>query len=109
MEVQEFGSDPIEIWCNQVAAEVLIPMENIRNDYRGAPESDELDRLARKYKVSTLVVLKRVFDAGLLEWHEFRNAYSAEYSRVIALAKERKKNAGGNYYYVQPLRVSSIR
>src|SRR5699024_719817 len=61
MEVQESWSDPIEIWCNQVAAEVLIPMENIRNDYRGAPESDELDRLARKYKVSTLVVLKRIF------------------------------------------------
>lgn len=94
MEVQESGS-PIEIWCNQVAAEVLIPMENIRNDYRGAPESDELDGLARQYKVSTLVVLKRIFDAGLLEWHEFRNACSAEYSRVIALAKERKKNGAG--------------
>lgn len=105
MEAQEFGSEPIEVWCNQVAAEVLIPMKDIHNDYRGRPEIDELNRLARKYKVSTLVVLKRIFDAGLLHWHEFNRVYTEERQRVIALSKKQKSD-GGNYYNTQPLRVS---
>lgn len=106
MDIRETGNNPVEIWCNQIAAEVLIPMESLRNDFRGTSESEELDRLAKKYKVSTLVVLKRIFDAGLLDWHEFRYTYRQEHKRVVALARERQKNSGGDYYNVQPLRVS---
>lgn len=48
-----------ELWCNQVAAEVLVPLATLRSDYSGRPDVEELERLARKYRVSTLVVLKR--------------------------------------------------
>lgn len=106
MKMQEPGGNPIEIWCNQVAAEMLIPLENIRTDYRGVMNSEELGTLARRYKVSTLVVLKRIFDAGLLAWDEYRQAYEAEHARVVALARSRKTTSGGNYYNTQPLRVS---
>lgn len=85
---------------------MLIPLKDMHNNYAGAPEVDELNRLAKRYKVSTLVVLKRIFDAGLLEWREFRSAYKEEYNRVIDLAQKRQKKSGGDYYNVQPLRVS---
>lgn len=106
MKLREIDQNPVELWCNRVAAEVLIPLERIRNDYLGVLDSATLEGLARKYKVSTLVVLKRIFDAGLIPWDEYRALYQSEQARVVALARSRDKSSGGNFYYTQPLRVS---
>ncbi|EQD78732.1 protein containing DUF955, partial [mine drainage metagenome] len=57
----------IERWCNQVAAELLMPMDELRAAHqRNAPIPGEIQRLAREFKVSTLVALRRLFDAGYL-------------------------------------------
>jgi Zn-dependent peptidase ImmA (M78 family) len=96
----------VETWCNRVSAEFLVPMEELRNEYREyARLTDELDRLARTFKVSTLVILRRVHEAGYLEWPHFRAAYEEEVARVMEFATERN-GGGGNFYYTQPLRVS---
>lgn len=98
------ANNAIERWCNRVAAEVLIPLASFRPQ---APyDADELDRLARNYKVSTLVVLRRIFDAGLLQWDDFRERYLAERERVMAFLAGRQGEGGGNFYYTQPLRIS---
>jgi len=39
---------------------------------------DELDRLARRFKVSTLVILRRIHDAGGLSREAFWQAYEEE-------------------------------
>lgn len=96
-----------ELWCNQVAAEVLVPQALLRSDYRGEPTTDELERLANRYRVSTLVVLKQLLTAQLLSWEGFENRYDEELDRVSAiLAARRGEATGGNYYYTQPLRLS---
>ena len=96
-----------ELWCNQVAAEVLVPLTALLDDYRGEADTEELERLARKYRVSTLVVLRRIFDAQLLTWEDYRERYKNEHNRVIGiLAASRDKSRGGNYYSTQPLRLS---
>ena len=96
-----------ELWCNQVAAEVLVPQALLRSDYRGEPTTDELERLANRYRVSTLVVLKQLLTAQLLSWEGFENRYDEELDRVRAiLAARRGEATGGNYYYTQPLRLS---
>lgn len=105
MVVREGVSE--ELWCNQVAAEVLVPLAALRRDYQGEPTLQELTRLARRYRVSTLVILKRLFDARFLEWDDYRARYEAERDAVIELAKRRRgENSGGNYYNTQPLRLS---
>jgi Zn-dependent peptidase ImmA (M78 family) len=62
----------------------------------------ELDRLARTYRVSTLVILRRVFDAGQLTWDQYQDAYSDQMSRVA----HAKGASGGNFYNTQPVRTS---
>lgn len=97
---------PAERWCNEVAAEFLVPLQSIVSDVDPAqPLTDELQRLARRFKVSTLVVLRRVHDAGLLGWDAYRAAYRAELARVLEILGERG-SSGGNYYNTQPVRVS---
>lgn len=94
----------VERWCNQVAAELLVPLDAMRKAYR--PDQrlrDELDRLARQFKVSTLVVLRRVFDAGHLTSDAFWEAYNAELKRLRDLTRSA---GGGDYYLTTAVRVS---
>lgn len=101
------GGQDAELWCNRVAAEVLVPLAALRGDYRDETNTQELERLARRYRVSTLVVLKRLFDARFLTWDDFEPRYRAERDRIIdVLASRRGDDGGGNYYYTQPLRLS---
>lgn len=94
-----------ERWCNAVAAELLVPEVSLREEYViGSDLTTELERLARYYKVSTLVVLRRVFDAELMTQKQYRAAYSAELARIMGLAAD--KAPGGNFYNTQPVRVS---
>ncbi|WP_329265572.1 ImmA/IrrE family metallo-endopeptidase [Streptomyces pseudovenezuelae] len=96
-----------ELWCNQVAAEVLVPLESIHNEYLGQTSVSELERLARTYRVSTLVVLKRLHDAHFLTWDEYQAQYEVELERVVSALRERRgSSGGGNYYYTQPIRLS---
>lgn len=96
-----------ELWCNHVAAEVLVPQALLRSDYRGEPTADELERLANRYRVSTLVVLKQLVTGQLIDWKGFEKRYDEELDRVRAILAARRGEArGGNCYYTQPLRLS---
>lgn len=100
------GGHADELWCNAVAAEVLVPLAALREDYQGTCSAAELERLAARYRVSTLVVLKRIHDAGYLSWDRYEDEYAAERARVLdALEKKRGPNGGGNYYYTLPIRL----
>ena len=93
----------VERWCNQVAAELLVPLDVLREEYdRGADLSTETNRLARRFKVSTLVVLRRMHDAGGLTRRQLWNAYEAELERLRALPK----GSGGDFYLTLGARAS---
>jgi Zn-dependent peptidase ImmA (M78 family) len=105
----EPGSIPehsVERWCNRVAADLLVPLDALRDELADMTDlTAELERLARIFKVSTLVILRRIHDAGRLDWNEFRAAYAKESDRVIGLMSERE-GSGGNFYNTTPVRVS---
>ena len=93
----------VERFCNAIAAELLVPLAQLNEEFDPSqPLAEELDRLARLYRVSTLVVLRRIFDANRLSWDEYSRAYSEQMSRVT---RARRAN-GGNFYNTQPVRTS---
>jgi len=96
----------VERWCNQVAAEVLLPLSSIRGGLLpGEPLATTLERFARHFKVSTLVVLRRMHDAGELGRDEYRAAYDSEHQRIMGILDQRAVS-GGNFFTTQPARVS---
>ncbi len=93
----------VERWCNQVAAELLVPIAVMRRDYRKGTELRvEMDRLARRFKVSTLVILRRIHDVGGITRDRMWSAYEGELERLRGLPK----GGGGNFYLTQAARVS---
>ncbi len=95
----------VERWCNEVAAELLVPIATFREEYRPKADlHDELTRLARRFKVSTLVILRRMHDAGGLSKSAFWKHYRAELQRLLELGKG--GSGGGNFYNTLPVRVS---
>ena len=103
-DLQGTPTRDVERWCNQVAAELLVPLERLRSEFDpNADQIRELDRLARLFRCSTLVVLRRLHEAGYLGWQDFRAAYAGELQRVMDFVGD-----GGNYYHAQPVRVSKL-
>jgi Zn-dependent peptidase ImmA (M78 family) len=98
-------NNSIERWCNQVAAEVLVPLAELSEEFNEEADlPSELDRLATRFRVSTLVVLRRVRDAGFVNVDNYQALYTAELIRVLGLIGER--GSGGNFYNTLPVRVS---
>lgn len=93
----------IEQWCNSVAAELLVPLEPLRASLEaGERLSDTMARLARNFKVSSLVILRRLRDAGHLDPTAFWTAYTAELQRVAEL----RQGSSGDFYRTTAARVS---
>lgn len=94
-----------EVWCNKVAAELLVPLSVVRQELRDDEDLDQtLSRLARQFKVSTLVVLRRLLDAGQLGRADFEVAWGKENSRLKEL--KGRQSGGGDFYKTTPSRVS---
>lgn len=94
----------VEQWCNQVAAELLVPLAVIRAEYRAhSLLHEEMNRLARRFKVSTLVILRRIHDVGGITQQQLWQAYREELERLKNIVAG---GSGGNFYLTQAVRVS---
>lgn len=93
----------VERKSNQIAAELLVPLAIMQQEYdRNNDLRKELNRLARYFKVSTLVILRRIHDVGGLTREQLENEYAQELKRLMAI----ERGSGGNFYRTQPVRVS---
>ncbi|MXX97526.1 MAG: ImmA/IrrE family metallo-endopeptidase [Rhodothermaceae bacterium] len=89
--------EQIECWCNAVAAELLVPLKQLRPVYDPENElNEEMQRLARRFKVSTLVIVRRLFDLGVIDQEVLWVTYRAELEQVRALGS--REGSGGDFY-----------
>lgn len=104
-EASAFPDEATERWCNEVAAEVLVPMAVFREELQaGEPTAEAAARLARRFKVSSLVILRRMWETKMFRsWEQFRGAYKAELDRLKELTPE--GSGGGDFYRTLGVRL----
>lgn len=104
LEPASIRRNTVERWCNQVAAALLVPMDEFRVQFDSSADlRSQLQRLAEHFRVSTQVILGRVREAGALTWDDYLHELDIERARVAAIVAER--GSGGNYYNTKPVQV----
>ena len=92
----------VEGWCDRVAAELLVPLTSLLESYRDSEElPKQLNRLARQFKVSTLVVLRRLYDGGAFDQDALQTAYGRELDRITNI----QSTSGGSFHPTLKARV----
>ncbi|MEI8003012.1 MAG: ImmA/IrrE family metallo-endopeptidase [Methanothrix sp.] len=98
------ADDNTEKASNRVAAEFLVPASQLYDFWPNVrQEPDRFQAIARHFKVSELVAVRRTLDLGLITKSEFRDFYrdyQEEERRAAAQSQE-----GGNFYATQNLRI----
>ena len=102
--IQFKENSEIEAFCNQVASEILIPNEEFVEEWNS--ENDPLDearRVARIYRVSSLVTLIKAYQNKYITYQKFNNIYADEKRRF---QPTKSKRSGGDFYRTQGVRLS---
>lgn len=97
------AEDKMEILCNKVAAEFLVPEKQLRLNWKSFQKEDDVyHSIAKFFKVSKIVAARRLLDLDYINKQEFFDFYS-EY--IASIPKGKKGKDRGNYYNTQPLRI----
>ena len=92
------SENTVEKFCNKVAAEFLVPENEMKNVWKGQPATvSNFKRIAGYFKVSPIVVARRVLDLGLITTAAYIAFYKSYQDHLKELKAKRKKN-GGDFY-----------
>jgi hypothetical protein len=93
---------PLEIFCNGVTAEVLVPADLFANKWNASIKDtkDKFDALSDYFKCSQLVITRRAFESGFISNEEYADAATETKERIV-----RKASGGGSYYTTQATRI----
>lgn len=86
----------IESWCDKAAAEFLAPEQQLRALWRDVRnDASPFETLARRFKVSPIVIGRRAMDLRLVS----REAFFSFYEEYIARERSRRSDSGGGDFY----------
>ena len=98
----------VEDFCNQVAAEFLVPSDEFKKalgENQSENDYDLFEILARRFKVSPLVAARRALDMKYINkkrFFEFYNNYTKD------IKKRKPKGTGGNFWNSQTVRIGEL-
>ena len=95
------ANDPIELLCDKVAAEFLVPEYSFNNVWE---EKRNIKTVAKYFKVSEIVIARRALDTGKITKKEFFDFYE-QYSNELFIKKE-NQSSGGDFYATTKKRLS---
>lgn len=98
------ADDPIEKFCDKIAAEFLVPEEELKTQWDN--NNIEIKKLAHYFKVSQLVIARRLMDLTYINKDDFISFYS-DYLKRIKERKKIKKSSGGDFYKTQNRRIGT--
>ncbi len=97
-EVEEY-KDRVEVFCNRVAGEVLVPSEELRDAFVNVGKDYEY--LAKMFKVSQAVIGIRLMALGLITMDEYEEEVKGKYEVSEELQIKTRETKGGNFYRIQ--------
>jgi Zn-dependent peptidase ImmA (M78 family) len=91
------SENEVEIFCNHVAAEFLVPAEEMNPAWQEMRTGEKpFERLARYFKVSPVVVARRALDLELISRRQYFDFYKAY--KEAAADRRARSTGGGNFY-----------
>lgn len=101
------AAEEVERFCNQVAAEFLIPEYKLTQRWEeAAATAKPFHTIARWFKVSPVVAARRALDLELIDRQQFFAFYEQDQAEWKALKEQGKaKKSGGNFYATQGVRL----
>lgn len=97
------SEDELEILCNKAAAEFLAPEEDFVNLWSNVQyEDDKYQQIARYFKVSELVVVRRALDLKMITFESYKEFYE---KREEDLKSRKKPNGGGHFHNTANWRI----
>ncbi len=95
------ADDPLELLCDKVAAELLVPEIYFIKKWE---TSQNFKYLSRIFKVSPIVIGRRALDLKLITFPQFIQFYN-EYMNEVKERKDRQ-SSGGDFYATTKKRIS---
>ena len=102
-------SSKTERFCNQAAAEFLVPEKELKEKWNGKLSADEnIAALIKYFKVSSLVMISRAEQTGLISSSESVAMRKREIGRFKEIKARLREHGGGNFYATLKYRVSPL-
>lgn len=99
------ADDIIEKKCDAVAAELLVAEANLIREWELVKnQANHLQQLERHFKVSPIVIARRLLDIGKYTKEQFFSFYQ-NYIKDWEIKKANNESGGGNFYNNQNYRV----
>jgi Zn-dependent peptidase ImmA (M78 family) len=95
------ANDPIEVLCDKVAAEFLVPAETFSDQWNKNPS---IQSCTRFFKVSEIVIARRALDTGKISRNQFFAFYEEYKNREFV--KKQNQGSGGDFYATARKRLS---
>lgn len=95
------ANDPLELMCDKIAAEFLVPTDLLIKVFT---TEQRIKTLSRIFKVSPIVIGRRLLDNKLMSKEDFFTFYN-QYIEFINKKKE-NQGSGGNFYATAKKRIS---
>ena len=100
-EADTLSDDVTERYCDKVAAEFLVPAQELRVVWNG-----RIKETARKFRVSELVLARRALELQLINGNAFHRFW-IEYTNRPPYTRK-AGNTGGNFYRTSVKRVGRL-
>ncbi|MDR2791007.1 MAG: ImmA/IrrE family metallo-endopeptidase [Campylobacteraceae bacterium] len=98
-----------ELFCNKVAAEILMPEDDFKTEFSSGTNIDEtINNLENHFCVSKFAIINKIYNLGLIEKNIYDELYSKaknDYINFMNNNANEKQNGGGNPYFTMRTRV----
>jgi Zn-dependent peptidase ImmA (M78 family) len=96
------ANDSVEVFCNRVAAEFLVPTQLFMEQWN---HTHNFSILRKYFKVSEMVVARKAYDLGVITKEDYVIHYQVAMAAFIKFKES--QGSGGSYYYTARRRVGA--